>query len=37
MTVSEGINKLGVLAVDSIRSELKQMCDKDVWEGVTYE
>ena len=37
MTVNEGINKLGVIAVDSITSELKQMCDKNVWEGVTYE
>ena len=37
MTVNEGINKLGVVAVDSIKSELKQMCDKNVWEGVTYE
>ena len=37
MTVSEGIAKLGVVAVDSITSELKQMCDKNVWEGVTYE
>ena len=37
MTVNEGIKKLGVVAVDSITSELKQMCDKNVWEGVTYE
>ena len=37
MTVNEGINKLGVIAVDSITSKLKQMCDKNVWEGVTYE
>ena len=37
MTVNEGINKLGVIAVDSITSEPKQMCDKNVWEGVTYE
>ena len=37
MTVNEGINKLGVIAVDSIPSELKQMCDKNVREGVTYE
>ena len=37
MTVNEGINKLGMIAVDSITSELKQMCDKNVWEGVTYE
>ena len=28
---------LTVIAVDSITSELKQMCDKNVWEGVTYE
>ena len=35
MTVNEGTNKLGVIAVDSITSELKQMCDKNVWEGVT--
>ena len=27
MTVSEGINKVGVVAVDSITSEQKQMCD----------
>jgi uncharacterized protein YdeI (YjbR/CyaY-like superfamily) len=35
--VNEGIAKLGVIAIDSITSELKQMCDKNVWEGVTYE
>ena len=37
MTVNKGINKLGVIAVDSITSEFKQMCDKNVWEDVTYE
>jgi hypothetical protein len=34
MTVTEGIQKLGEIAVDSIKKELQQMCDKDVWEGV---
>ena len=34
MTVKDGISKLGDIAVDSIRKEMKQMCDKDVWEGV---
>jgi hypothetical protein len=37
VTVNEGIAQLGVIAIDSITSELKQMCDKNVWEGVTYE
>ena len=34
MTIEDGISKLGDIAVDSIRKEMKQMCDKDVWEGV---
>ena len=34
MTVTEGVQKLDEIAVDSIRKELQQMCDKDVWEGV---
>ena len=34
MTVTEGVQKLGEIAVDSIRKELQQMCDKNVWEGV---
>ena len=34
MTVTDGIQKLGEIAVDSIKKELQQMCDKDVWEGV---
>lgn len=34
MTVSEGINKLGNVAVDSITKEMSQMCDMKVWEGV---
>ena len=34
MIVTEGIQKLSEIAVDSIRKELQQMCDKDVWEGV---
>ena len=34
MTVTEGVQKFGEIAVDSIRKELQQMCDKDVWEGV---
>ena len=36
INVNEGIDKLGVIAVNSITSELKQMCDKNVSEGVTY-
>jgi hypothetical protein len=34
MTVKDGITKLGDIAVDSIRKEMQQMCEKDVWEGV---
>ena len=34
MTVKDGINKLGDIAVESIRKEMQQMCEKDVWEGV---
>ena len=34
MTVTEGVQKLGEIAVDSIRKELQQMCDKNVWEAV---
>ena len=34
MTIKDGIYKLGDIAVDSIRKEMQQMCDKDVWEGV---
>ena len=30
MTVTEGVQKLGEIAVDYIRKELQQMCDKDV-------
>ena len=30
MTVTEGIQKLGEIAVDSIKKELQQMCDKDM-------
>ena len=36
MTVSEGINKLGVLAVDSITSEFKEMCGKVVRDAPSY-
>ena len=36
MTETEGIQKLGEIAVDSIRKELQQMCDKDVWEEVHF-
>jgi hypothetical protein len=35
MTVSESISKFGDTAVDSIDNEMRQMCDKHVWEGVT--
>ena len=34
MTVKDGISKLGDIAVDSIKKEMQQMCEKDVWEGV---
>ena len=34
MTVTEGIGKLGDIAVESIKKEMKQMCEKEVWEGV---
>ena len=34
MTVSESISKFGDTAVDSIDKEMRQMFDKDVWEGV---
>ena len=34
MTVTEGISKLGNIAVESIKKEMKQMCEKEVWEGV---
>ena len=34
MTLKNGIDKLGDIAVDSIKKEMKQMCEKDVWEGV---
>ena len=34
MTVTEGVQKLGEIAVDSIKKELQQMCDKNVWEAV---
>ena len=34
MTESEGIGKLGDIAVESIKKEMKQMCEKEVWEGV---
>ena len=34
MTVKDGIDKLGDIAVDSIRKETQQMCVRDVWEGV---
>ena len=34
MTVKEGIDKLGDIAVDSIRKEMQRMCVKNVWEGV---
>jgi hypothetical protein len=32
MTVKDGIDKLGNIAVDSIRKEMQQMCEKDVWD-----
>jgi hypothetical protein len=35
MTVSESISKFGDTAVESIDKEMRQMCDKQVWEGVT--
>ena len=34
MTVSESISNFGDTAVDSIDKEMRQMCDKHVWEGV---
>ena len=34
MTVSEGIDKLGNVAIESITKEMSQMCDMKVWEGV---
>ena len=34
MTVSESISKFDKTAVDSIDKEMRQMFDKDVWEGV---
>ena len=34
MTVSEGIDKLGNVAIESFTKEMSQMCDMKVWEGV---
>ena len=34
MTVSEGIGKLGDIAVESIKKEMKQICQIEEWEGV---
>jgi hypothetical protein len=34
MTVREGINNLGNVAVHSVTKEMSQMCDMKVWEGV---
>ena len=34
MTVIDGIDKLGDIAIDSVRKEMQQICEKDVWEGV---
>ena len=34
MTVKDGIDKLGDIAIDSIRKKKQQMCEKDVWEKV---
>ena len=34
MTVTEGINKLGDKAVDSITLEMNQMLDRKVWKGI---
>ena len=34
MTVKDGVDKLGDIAVDSIRKEMQQMCEMVVWEGV---
>jgi hypothetical protein len=34
MTVTEGINKLGDKAVDSISLEMNQMLDRKVWRGI---
>ena len=34
MTVKDSIDKLGNIAVDSIKKEMQQMCEKDVWERV---
>jgi hypothetical protein len=34
MTVTEGIDKLGDIAEESVKKEMKQMCEKEVWEGV---
>ena len=36
MTVSEGIKKLGDIAIESITIEMQQMLDKNVWEGVMF-
>ena len=33
MTVKDGIDKLGDIANDSIRKEMQQMCEKNVWES----
>jgi Reverse transcriptase (RNA-dependent DNA polymerase) len=34
MTIAESISKYGNTAVDSIDKEMRQMCEKRVWEGV---
>jgi hypothetical protein len=34
MTIAESISKYGDTAVDSIDKEMRQMCEKHVWEGV---
>jgi Reverse transcriptase (RNA-dependent DNA polymerase) len=34
MTISESIDKFGDTAVDSINKEIKQMLEKNVWDGV---
>ena len=35
MNVCESISKFGDTAIESIDKEIRQMCDKHVWEGVT--
>jgi hypothetical protein len=34
MTIAESISKYGDTAIDSIDKEMRQMCEKHVWEGV---